>query len=216
MRINYDLNQLPLLGLACVVFGGIFLGIFFGVNYPEIKIADFTPTKCLITNTTIISRYCSYTDCDFCTETSATSCNALINVFNNMNPLNCINGTNCPVDNQACGNGYKCCQQCCSTCTSCTSDCDSKGKCTQNCSNYQCNCYCCNSVNNNKCNIHSPLCYSTLISANYTKNTNIIKASYSRDFANDLNAAKNLQNFYIIGSNIRCYYNPNANSSDIV
>ncbi|CAJ0825548.1 10862_t:CDS:2, partial [Entrophospora sp. SA101] len=70
---------------------GLFFGLFFGLDYPEIKRAEYIPTICTVQSETIESRYCCYKDCD--TTCGDTQC-ATATMTNNSQNIN----DHCPID----------------------------------------------------------------------------------------------------------------------
>lgn len=118
-------------GYILTTFGAvcffIFLGVFFGLLYPEIVInKDSIQTSCLITNSTIDSFYCPSVSCTSCSDSSGLDgCDSVSSYMSSFDPTKCShnNTQNCPISPQQCSNGYKCCQTCCQTCTSCSTSC---------------------------------------------------------------------------------------------
>jgi hypothetical protein len=144
------------------VSAALWLGLFFGLNYPEIVVHDtYKSTHCTVVNSTMQMRYCCEKTCA-CTEcinSNLPTCSSMLSAANNKSVYDCqssINGS-CPVVGGCCS-GPKCCSQCCSTCKSC-----SGGK----CSTYSCNCRCCSSVKSEFCQVTCPLCYSVEVVVEY-------------------------------------------------
>ncbi|KAJ3276227.1 MutS protein msh4 [Terramyces sp. JEL0728] len=197
--------------VGLVIASAVFFPVFFKVNLPEIQRAAYTQTTCQNLNSTIVSRYCCYSTCSSCSSSvfGTSDCGPLINTYNSYSPSACSSNTTnqCPTQGQTCGSGYKCCDTCCDTCTSCTTSC-SNNVCTQSCHSYDCNCYCCQSVNNLLCTISCPLCYTADIEVSYPVSGGSQVATYSQDFKTDLTLAKALVNSKPVGGSESCYYDP--------
>uniref|UniRef100_U9SMK6 Uncharacterized protein n=1 Tax=Rhizophagus irregularis (strain DAOM 181602 / DAOM 197198 / MUCL 43194) TaxID=747089 RepID=U9SMK6_RHIID len=72
---------------------GLFLGIFFGLGYPEIKRAEYISTYCTINSKTISTKYCCYAECSNCETASelAPKCTDLESKWNSLSPDTCTN-----------------------------------------------------------------------------------------------------------------------------
>ncbi|KAJ7644499.1 hypothetical protein FB45DRAFT_1053244 [Roridomyces roridus] len=99
---------------------GLFFGLFFRLNYPEIVRHGWPLTRCKVLSSEIATRYCCYSSCQDITCQSAPSnspsCGTVISsIQNNFSPDACsANSSSCPMQvGSACGGGYKCCNTCC-------------------------------------------------------------------------------------------------------
>ncbi len=206
--------------VVTVVAFAITMGIFWGLNYPQIIINKYyVETTCTIDGSTSTSNYCPNVQCSTCSQLSlyAPSCSSIVSYTESLNPATC-NNTNNPFDiptqpesqcgvSQACDGGYKCCAQCCSTCcsTSCTGSGSSKS-CSTVC--VQCNCYCCSSVDNLSCYMYADICFTGILYLHYNDRTgHRVNTSYSQYFGTNTN---NLENFlsqqYQIDHSYTCFY----------
>lgn len=184
----------------------LFFGLFFGLNYPEIRQFDFVPTTCTTLYTAILPRYCCRKDCDGCgaAPTGASRCSAAIQTFENINPTDC--GDACPVNGSPCNNGYKCCATVCSTCRTCTTSSDHVTKCTS----HVCNCHCVSSVSNQQCTVTCDQCYTSSIYLTYRGNTGEDRTyTHQTDFSTNRQGAENMNEKYHNGTSYACYYDPN-------
>jgi hypothetical protein len=220
------------MSISLVITLALFFGLFFGLMYPEIYVSGFKPTMCNLLSTDIIYRYVCSKSCSSCTQTSSSnSCSSVIGYNQALNPKQCLNGTTsqCPIQGQTCGDGYRCCAHFCQTCQSCSSSC-SGGTCKQSCTSYSCNCVCISSVSNNQCTVTCGIHYSTSLYVKYivgynsnitvdngdgttttinSDNTATISSTYIQDFGNDLNTATNFENYHKTLKVFKCYYDPN-------
>ncbi|CAG8573736.1 11003_t:CDS:1 [Dentiscutata erythropus] len=202
--------------ISLVIALSLFLGLFFGLGYPEIKRAEYISTTCTITNETITSRYCCYRDCDFTCQnapSSSPSCSSLESRWNAFSPTKCAtalkanNSQNiddyCPIDGPqaTCDNGYYCCDECCQKCTSCSNN--------NTCTTYSCNCSCCNYTNHQSCQIKCPECYTLKLMVQYPIwGGKTITSNISVDYDQSITDAQNYITTHPVESNVRCYYNP--------
>ncbi|KAL6050821.1 hypothetical protein QOT17_019586 [Balamuthia mandrillaris] len=133
IAVTVLLSALFIISLAC------FFGFYFGLVYPEVQDSeDYSKTTCTITDVTIRPyRCCDVVDC---------SCSECFNF-----PLCGLLQAN--LTEGACCGGPACCRECCSTCTDCSShsSTSSGGSSGTTCYTYECNCYCCQSVQRETC-----------------------------------------------------------------
>ncbi|CAB4483180.1 hypothetical protein RhiirA5_452048 [Rhizophagus irregularis] len=187
---------------------GLFLGIFFGLGYPEIKRAEYISTYCTINSKTISTKYCCYAECSNCETASelAPKCTDLESKWNSLSPDTCTNAvlTNssladvCPINDLKgeCNGGYYCCSTCCSPC----------------CSNCSCTCSCCSDTSRLSCQLKCPICYSVVLTVTLQKRDNWsytpITTNITTEFRENINGAEQFLADYSISSTVQCFYNP--------
>jgi hypothetical protein len=139
------LTPATLITLGCLVGTmAIIFGIFFGAIYPTVLARKYYESStCLsLQLTTLPYRCCDTFNCA-CSECSVS--------------LSCGNLPSQPLNSSVCCGGSECCSRCCSTCwhTVCTGSGSSRS-----CSliAYQCNCRCCQSVNQQSCSFACGMC----------------------------------------------------------
>lgn len=179
----------------------IWLGLFFGLNYPEIiKIKEWKEYECLTENKHIDKTYHFYLSCSYCqTAFVLPSCNTALNSQQNADPDLCSNNANFCAHNLECGNGYSCCGNCCSTCT------DSKGN------NYQCHCSCCDVSFNEQCTVHNDIWYIVKSDGWYYKEDESIQYfTYSKLFKTNNAAAQTKLNSINLTEFIPCWTDPDV------
>jgi len=200
----------------------LFFGLFFGLNFPEIRRNGWPVTQCTITDAQIRPRYCcEQIACAINTcasaPPSAPQCSSSISQINsNYNPATCAanNTTSCPSNvGQPCDGGYRCCNQCCDICQSCTQSCSGSGSrksCTTSCMPYSCNCVCCSWTSHLACTLSCPTCYSVNLSVTYTPwgSSEKYNAGYHQEFSGDSNSANAFLHSHMTNSTTRCYYDP--------
>jgi hypothetical protein len=119
MLRKYDTKvQLPILVVSGIISVSLFMGLFFGLNYPEIKQQENPASICTITWKQHEQKYVCKKDCSICSDANTThSCEALINLGNSFSPFECQqNYTKCPPIGSSCNDGYKCCAVCKNIC----------------------------------------------------------------------------------------------------
>ncbi|KAJ7817363.1 hypothetical protein B0H14DRAFT_2842482 [Mycena olivaceomarginata] len=177
-------------GLLLAVSLALFFGLFFGLNYPEIVRHGWPLARCKVLSAEIATRYCCETSCSTGSCQSAPGgspqCSSVTSSID-ISPSACAsNSSSCPSQSgSVCDGGYYCCRTCCQTCQSCTSSCSGNPPtCTQSCTSYKCNCYCCSSTS----------------------------VSYVQDFSKDVNNADSFLNRHLANSTSFCNYNPKDES----
>ncbi|KDQ12087.1 hypothetical protein BOTBODRAFT_34705 [Botryobasidium botryosum FD-172 SS1] len=203
----------------------LFFGLFFGLNFPEIRRNGWPIAQCTVDDAQVLSRYCcEQTSCAvntcFSAPPSAPQCSASITQINsNYSPAACAasNSTkSCPPNTgQACDGGTHCCRQCCQTCQSCHQSCTGSGSkktCTNRCVPYQCNCICCSFTSHLECTLSCPTCYSVDLALTYTPWGSSTKqnATYHEEFSKNGNGANTFLSLHKKGSTMKCYYNPKS------
>jgi hypothetical protein len=240
-------------GLMCL---SLWLGIFFGLNYPEIRInTQYKLSQCTVLSSSLTAAYCCYVNvsivsflayyccqysCSYCSECgyfgSSASCSSVVSKNALLDPFKCDNGSisQC-ADVSSCCNGYHCCSTCCSTCTSCSTSCSTSSSgsksCSQSCHTYSCNCYCCSSVANQRCDMICPRCYTVTVVVGYdlskgdagsggnssAYNSSVVipaqsnfdeHAVVTKTFKSDLDGAKAFQNSFQTNTTHQCWYDP--------
>ncbi|KAJ7205009.1 hypothetical protein GGX14DRAFT_368356 [Mycena pura] len=212
------------LGFFLVVSLALFFGLFFGLNYSEIIRHGWPLTRCTVLSADIATRYCCETSCatGSCKDApnGSQQCSALISsIDSGYSPSDCAsNSSSCPTQiGNTCDGGYYCCSTCCSTCTSCTSICSGNPpSCSESCTDYTCDCYCCSSTNNLYCTLSCPICYNVNLQLLYSsRDGNKHNVSYVQDFSKDVSKANNFFTSHTTNSTSFCYYNP-ANEAQVL
>ncbi|KAJ7263413.1 hypothetical protein C8J57DRAFT_1070456 [Mycena rebaudengoi] len=205
-----------LFGILLVASLALFFGLFFGFNYPEIVRHGWPLTRCKVLSSEIATRYCCETSCSTGSCQTAPQgsqqCGSLISsIASGYSPTACsANSSSCPPQiGSICDGGYYCCNTCCSTCKSCTTSCTGNpSKCSQSCTTYTCNCYCCSSSNDLSCILSCPICYTVDLQLLYSaRDGTKHNASYAQDFSKDVNKADDFSNRHMTNSTSFCYYN---------
>lgn len=190
--------------ILLIVFVILFFIFFFVLNFPEIKNMELLPTTCLITNSIVNSTYVCEITYGTCQETSVTNiCSDTLKIIDRgKSPSKCSNDTSyCLPPKTECDYGYDCCNQCCSTCKSC----DNNNKCTT----YDCNCYCCSSVNHATAYVSCDINYNDIINITYYGDNNkLLKISFVIKYGNKIKDASQYIKTYYNGYNTTCWYDP--------
>ncbi len=97
------------------IFLVIWIGLFTGLNVPEIKrMDDYSKTKCFVNDSVIIRRYCPAKTCGECESFSGMQCKNVKWVMEQINPDTCnateLSPNPCP-DNAYCDDGHYCCRR---------------------------------------------------------------------------------------------------------
>jgi hypothetical protein len=110
--------------LITLVCCGWLFGVFFGLNYSEIRRnVAYIDTNCTILGTSVVPyRYCTKT-CSYCTSYYGDrTCNGQYLLDQQLDKYDLTEATENRIEGP-CNNGYRCCREHCSTCTSCSSSC---------------------------------------------------------------------------------------------
>ena len=185
-------------------------GIFFGLDYQEIREFSFIPIKCMVLKSSIVPRNCCSYGCGTsyltCASTSAGSCSSVINYAQSLRPDQCLSDPRqCFQQGSSCSGSYYCCHTSCSVCKTCKLD--QNGK--QICTNYDCNCYCSLYTFNLACKVTCSNCYNGSVQMSYTFNDIVYEPVRVYDFNSDLNSAQNLINKYAKDTEHVCWVNGN-------
>jgi hypothetical protein len=202
--------------ISCGISGAIslilFFGLFFGLNYPEIKQHQWPAAKCTVIWERLDENYKCGTSCSYCGSTSSSLAGGkIVSTGNSYSPVTCRNDSSkCPPVGQHCNNGYKCCSECCSMySTSCTEDCDSKGRCTEDCSTY-CSLYvCCQSTSSLDCTLTCPIHATVTLGVTFYASKKFINSSIVTDCGTDLPGANRFYTKYGVDTIFTCHYDPN-------
>lgn len=186
-----------------IVAFGLFFGLLFGLNNPEIQdILAHQATICTVVTNSVWRKYDCYHDCTQCSTvpSETISCGALEAQYEALDVEKCFNGTGCPVQGASCNNGNKCCTTVCSTCVSCSSI---NGK--LSCHNYSCDCYCAHSISNHQCFVRCDTLYTVVTVLKYENQT----AIYTREFGKDEAAKNEYLESKPPNRSVLCFYDPN-------
>lgn len=190
--INRALGPLTLIALIS------FTSLFVGLELPEIIRANYTTTICRVLEYQTTKDYHCATDECQCLESRAPTCKRVISYLERaFSPDTCLSEGICP-GTQTCSNGYMCCQECCGTCTSCDAD--------NNCYSYSCNCWCCDSVDNHRCDVSCEIyLWGDMVVVLADTNTT---ARVLLPFATNVAASRAAETKYSKNNTIVCYHHP--------
>lgn len=214
-------NESICLCISFFVTLSLFMGLFFGLVYPEYLLTKYIPTECYLVSTDVVARYKCGKSCPGCSQSppDIPTCDSKIKEFELKDPEKCsskaVNGTgpeHCAISGSECQNGYECCATVCSTCTSCSSS-----KYGTSCRSYVCNCYCARSVSREYCTVDCYQAYSGKLDLLFNKNDGGEQlSSYLKDFDRDIEGAQNFITNYLVSESFTCYYNPNDPSEILI
>ena len=143
-------------GICSAVCLGWALGIFFGLNYPEIhRETVFVETNCSVGApvTVVPYRYCDKY-CSDCAEShSNVTCSSKSALDWSMDKYDLSPATEARIEGR-CNDGYNCCEEHCDTCQFCIQtglDDDDDDDDDKTCFPYDCNCYCAESTDDLRC-----------------------------------------------------------------
>ncbi len=196
----------------------LFMGLFFGLVYPEILLTNYIEVpECGTVSTDVVSRYeCSYS-CPGCSEAppGVSTCNSKVSQFESLDPEKCGAGdsNHCVENGASCHAGYECCATICQTCRSCSSS--PKGGIS--CYSYVCNCVCISSVSREHCNVNCYTAYSGKLTLFFNKIDGEEQQShFLKDFDKDIQGAQDFIANYTVGKSITCWYNPDNPSQVLI
>lgn len=183
------------------VFLVIWIGLFTGLNVPEMKrMDDYLKTKCLVNDSAILRRYCPVKSCgETCDTYTGMQCKDVEWVIEQISPDTCNASAppsldTCP-GNTYCDDGHYCCHRTCTT--------------TGSGDNRRTTCHCTSDTDHHRCMMIPRLCYTLRLFLVYNT-TDHLKISTTYDFdtkdnwgkANELQMWK-YQQHHLYG----CFYN---------
>ncbi|CAG8440350.1 793_t:CDS:1 [Scutellospora calospora] len=180
-----------------------FIGVFFGIGYPEIQRNNFSRTSCDIIGKWNIPIYCCYKKCDrdrcINAPSNVTSCDSLKNKWNSIDPLTC--GNQCPSldDTSICGDGYECCVETPrQICPKSGSSCYTRYECTS-------------WVSDLRCQITCQFCYNMIIEVKYNTPQGLKISNNTKFFDSDQDddIINNYMNKFLLTTSVECFYDPN-------
>ncbi|RIA91869.1 hypothetical protein C1645_766381 [Glomus cerebriforme] len=175
------------LSCSIIISMAIFFGVFFGVNYPEIKRSEYIPTICQSLSATFSPRFC----CDLkCTCDNAKSglpeCESLVFQSQSLSTVACEqNSTLCPKSG-------------------------SDAFCYNDCSigHYK-NCAGCRYVTHESCNMNCGKCYDIKLNVIYNVDRQQQNSTYTQNFKS-IDDAKDFLTDHKPNKIFWCYYNPSS------
>jgi hypothetical protein len=214
VRYHKCLIEYKILFITSGILFIICLGLFFGLNYPEIiRYNTFQHEICKIQKLTIKSSYNCQIKSEICVISQIKDpCDLMKNFFQNKDPEKCANDTHqCVKISNECNNGYTCCHTHCSICQSCTTD--SKGR--KICSFYDCNCYCSFPIYETRGYVICDIYYDVIMLLKYKRNNINYTGIVIFPFENKLSDTKIFIKKYKIDQSIDCWHPP-TNMTNIV
>ncbi|GES99759.1 hypothetical protein RCL_jg2724.t1 [Rhizophagus clarus] len=164
----------------------IFIGVFFGVNYPEIKISKYIPTTCQSQTYTTAIKYCCDIDCTCDSAQGLPKCETLVTQTLSLSPITCNqNSTLCPKSGSD---------------AFCYEDYD---KC------YAHKCIYCKYVKQQKCQMKCNTCHEIKLNVTYNVGHQQKNSTYTQDFQSIDDANKFLSN-HKSNNMFWCFYNPSS------
>jgi len=186
---KFDMDKLCLIitSLISLISLAIFFGVFFGVNYPEIKISKYTPTTCQSSSSTTNIRFCCDIKCSCDTQSHLPKCSTLVPQSQSLSPTTCFqNSTLCPKSGSdaLCYNTYFDCYD---------------NKCT----------YCGKYVFKQTCKMNCTTCYDVKLNVTYDVGQQQKNSTYTQNFRSLDDANKFLVD-HKPNDMFRCFYNPSS------
>lgn len=172
----------------------LFFGLLFGFMWPEVRRAGFTQTTCTITSVDVLYHYECWKSCSCDSTDLEKTCDSVIGYDQSLDPKKCLSDSGssnvtksqCPIENESCNGGYKCCSRRCTTINKVTT------------------CLCSSSVSNSFCVVNCQVKYTGALNVKLKENAAIIL----QDFQTDLTAATEFTQFYNTKHTFTCYHNP--------
>jgi hypothetical protein len=190
----------------------IFLGLQFGVVFKDLQELDYIPSSCTFSDIKVSKKYSCDRHFNFygCQNYNGPKCSDVLINNHKLNPDLCTtnNTENCAYTGE-CSNGYKCCKELCQTCQRCNTIIDSNGNTIKECTNYDCNCFCMISVQNNLGSITCDILYTLNMNINYDD----FIVPYTKDYKTDLNSL-NLDISKFSNNTLNCFHN--KENTDVV
>src|SRR6266536_2374158 len=82
---------------SIIISLALFFGVFFGINYSEVKLSKYIPTICQSSSSTTTTRFCCDLKCTCNSQFDLPKCGALVPQSESLSPISCSqNSTLCP------------------------------------------------------------------------------------------------------------------------
>jgi hypothetical protein len=173
--------------IIIIICFAIFIGVFFGVNYPEIKRSKYIPSICQSPSSTINPKYCCDIDCT-CekAQSSLPTCKTLATQSLSLSPIACErNSTLCPKSGSD--------AQCYETNDEC----------------HEQKCLYCKYVSHQKCQMNCTICYDVKLNVIYNVGQQQKNSTYTQNFKSIDDVNKFLTD-HEPNDMFWCFYNPSS------